>query len=149
VSSADGKAHLSKHVARVSGQHERLYVTVHGKPSAVLLATEDLESLEETIEILAYADTMRATARLEVEVARGEVEAARTWRRPWPAGAASGARAGRPASTAAPVTSPRPAPERPDDRAAGLRPPLCSSAGPRRAECNATASLVDVQHGYA
>ena len=33
-------------------------MTVHGKPSAVLLATEDLESLEETIEILADAEAM-------------------------------------------------------------------------------------------
>ncbi len=37
---ADAQAHLSKLVARVSGQHERVYVTVHGKPSAVLLATD-------------------------------------------------------------------------------------------------------------
>ena len=29
---ADAKAHLSKLVAQVSGQHERVYVTVHGKP---------------------------------------------------------------------------------------------------------------------
>lgn len=30
---ADVKAHLSKLVAQVSGQHERIYVTVHGKPA--------------------------------------------------------------------------------------------------------------------
>jgi antitoxin Phd_YefM of type II toxin-antitoxin system len=34
-------------------------VTVHGRPTAVLVAPEDLESLEETIEILADADAMR------------------------------------------------------------------------------------------
>jgi prevent-host-death family protein len=34
----DAKAHLSKLVAQVSGQHERVHVTVYGKPSAVLLA---------------------------------------------------------------------------------------------------------------
>lgn len=45
---AEVKAHLSALVARVSGQHERVYVTVHGKPSAVLVAVEGLESLEET-----------------------------------------------------------------------------------------------------
>ncbi|MBB3084587.1 type II toxin-antitoxin system Phd/YefM family antitoxin [Geodermatophilus sabuli] len=60
----------------VSGQHERVYVTVHGKPSAVLLATEDLESLEEAIEILAEADAdaMRRLHASEAELARGEVE---------------------------------------------------------------------------
>jgi prevent-host-death family protein len=74
LSLADAKAHLSKLVARVSGQHERVYVTVHGKPSAVLLATEDLESLEETIEILADADGMRRLHSSEAELARGEAE---------------------------------------------------------------------------
>jgi antitoxin YefM len=74
VSLADAKAHLSKLVAQVSRQHERVYVTVHGKPSAVLLATEDLESLEETIEILADADAMRRLHASEAELARGEVE---------------------------------------------------------------------------
>ncbi len=74
LSLADVKARLSALVARVSGQHERVYVTVHGKPSAVLLATEDLESLEETIEILADADTMRRLHASDAELARGEAE---------------------------------------------------------------------------
>jgi antitoxin YefM len=71
---ADAKAHLSALVARVGGQHERVYVTVHGKPSAVLLATEDLESLEETIEILADAETMRRLHASDAELAGGETE---------------------------------------------------------------------------
>lgn len=74
LSLADVKSHLSRLVARVSGQHERVYVTVHGKPSAVLIATEDLESLEETIEILADADTMRRLHASDAELARGEAE---------------------------------------------------------------------------
>jgi prevent-host-death family protein len=74
LSLADAKAHLSALVARVSRQHERVYVTVHGKPSAVLVATEDLESLEETIEILADADTMRRLHASDAELARGEAE---------------------------------------------------------------------------
>lgn len=74
LSLADAKAHLSQLVARVSGQHERVYVTVHGKPSAVLVATEDLEALEETIEILADADTLRRLHASDSELARGEAE---------------------------------------------------------------------------
>jgi prevent-host-death family protein len=74
LSLADAKAHLSALVARVSGQHERVYVTVHGKPSAVLVATEDLESLEETIEILADADTMRRLHASDADLARGDTE---------------------------------------------------------------------------
>ncbi len=71
---ADAKTHLSRLVARVSGQHERVFVTVHGKPSAVLLATEDLESLEETIEILADADAMRRLHASDTELANGDAE---------------------------------------------------------------------------
>ncbi|WNV74773.1 type II toxin-antitoxin system Phd/YefM family antitoxin [Geodermatophilus sp. DSM 44513] len=74
LSLADVKAHLSGLVARVSGQHERVYVTVHGRPSAVLLAPEDLESLEETIEILADQDVMRRLHASEAELSAGDVE---------------------------------------------------------------------------
>ncbi|WP_092195511.1 type II toxin-antitoxin system Phd/YefM family antitoxin [Blastococcus tunisiensis] len=74
MSLADVKARLSQVVARVSGHHERVHVTVHGKPSAVLIAQEDLESLEETIEILADADAMRRLHSSDAELARGEAE---------------------------------------------------------------------------
>jgi prevent-host-death family protein len=52
LSLAEVKAHLSELVGRVSREHDRVTVTVHGKPSAVLLAVEDLEALEETIAVL-------------------------------------------------------------------------------------------------
>ncbi|NJC24302.1 prevent-host-death family protein [Arthrobacter pigmenti] len=74
VSLAEAKAHLSELVVRVGGQHERVTVTVHGKPSAILLAPEDLESLEETIAILSDPETMRRLASSESELAHGEVE---------------------------------------------------------------------------
>jgi prevent-host-death family protein len=53
------KSHLSELVRRVSGQHERVTVTVHGRPSAVLLAVDDLEALEETIAVLSDTEAMR------------------------------------------------------------------------------------------
>ena len=71
---AEVKAHLSELVGRVAGQHERVTVTVHGQPSAVLLAVEDLESLEETIAVLSDQDTLRQLAASEAELARGEGE---------------------------------------------------------------------------
>jgi antitoxin YefM len=61
-------------VGRVSAQHERVTVTVHGRPSAVLLAVDDLESLEETITVLSNAETMRQLAQAEVEIAGGHGE---------------------------------------------------------------------------
>jgi antitoxin YefM len=66
------KSHLSELVGRVHDHHERVTVTVHGRPSAVLVAIEDLESLEETIAILRDADTMARLASSDAELARGE-----------------------------------------------------------------------------
>jgi antitoxin YefM len=73
MSLADVKAHLSELVSRVHGQHERVTVTVHGRPSAVLVSVEDLESLEETIAFLADGDAVAALIASEAEVARGEI----------------------------------------------------------------------------
>lgn len=74
VSLAEAKAHLSELVSRVSRQHDRVTVTVHGQPSAVLLAPDDLEALEETIAILSDDSTMNQLAASEAELARGEGE---------------------------------------------------------------------------
>jgi antitoxin YefM len=46
------KAHLSELVDRVEDQHDRVVVTRNGRPAAVLISNDDLESLEETLSIL-------------------------------------------------------------------------------------------------
>jgi len=66
------KSHLSELVGRVHDHHERVTVTVHGHPSAVLVALEDLEQLEETLAILRDADTMARLASSDAELARDE-----------------------------------------------------------------------------
>ncbi len=66
------KSHLSELVGRVHDHHERVTVTVHGRPSAVLVAPEDLERLEETLEILRDPETMNRLAASDAELARGE-----------------------------------------------------------------------------
>ena len=71
---AEVKAHLSELVALVGAQHERITVTVHGRPAAVLLAVDDLEALEETIEVLSDAAVMQALAQADAELARDEGE---------------------------------------------------------------------------
>lgn len=68
----DVKSHLSELVGRVHDQHERVTVTVHGKPSAILIAPEDLEALEETLAIMRDAATMNRLAESDAELARGE-----------------------------------------------------------------------------
>jgi antitoxin YefM len=71
---AEAKAHLSELVARVGEQHERITVTVHGRPAAVILAVDDLESLEETIAVLSDSVAMHALSEADAELARGEGE---------------------------------------------------------------------------
>ena len=66
------KTHLSELVGRVHDHHERVTVTVHGRPSAVLVAVEDLERLEETLAILRDAGTLARLAESDAELARGE-----------------------------------------------------------------------------
>jgi antitoxin YefM len=71
---ADAKAHLSELVARVGAQHERVTVTVHGRPAAVLLAVDDLEAMEETIAVLSDTAALQALREADAELARGEGE---------------------------------------------------------------------------
>jgi len=66
------KSHLSELIGRVHDHHETATVTVHGRPSAILLAPEDLEQLEETLTILRDADTVQRLAQSDAELARGE-----------------------------------------------------------------------------
>lgn len=74
LSLAEVKAHLSELVGRVDRQHDRVTVTVHGRPSAVLLSPDDLESMEETIAILSDDDAVRQLFASDSELARGEGE---------------------------------------------------------------------------
>ncbi|MFG1921756.1 type II toxin-antitoxin system Phd/YefM family antitoxin [Cryptosporangium sp. NPDC048952] len=69
---AEVKTYLSELVGRVHDHHERVTVTVHGRPSAVLIAVEDLERLEATLEVLGDPATLRRLAEADAELARGE-----------------------------------------------------------------------------
>ena len=62
------------HVSRVSKHHERVTVTVHGQPSAVLISPDDLAMLEETIAVLGDQDLMMQLAAAEADLAAGRVE---------------------------------------------------------------------------
>jgi prevent-host-death family protein len=74
LSLAHVKAHLSELVQRVGTQHERVLLTVHGKPAAVLLAPDDLAALEETIAVLSDPESAQRLRSSDAEIARGKVE---------------------------------------------------------------------------
>ena len=68
----DVKSHLSELASCVHDYHEQVTVTVHGRSSAVLIAPEDLERLEETLEIMRDLATMNRLAASDAELARDE-----------------------------------------------------------------------------
>ena len=71
---AEVKAHLSEVVSRVNGQHERVTVTVHGQPSAVIMAPDDVERLEEMIAVLADGPLILQLTESEADLAQGRAE---------------------------------------------------------------------------
>jgi len=67
---ADVKNRLSALVDRVEREHDRVVITKHGRPAAVLLSVEDLESLEETLDVMDSADLLA-----EIREALAELDA--------------------------------------------------------------------------
>ena len=53
MSISDVRANLPDLVSKVNNSLSRVIITVNGQPKAVLVSSEELESLEETAEILA------------------------------------------------------------------------------------------------
>ena len=48
----DVKNRLSEVVAKVEREHERVVITKHGRPAAVMVSVDDLESLEQTLDVM-------------------------------------------------------------------------------------------------
>ena len=67
------KDRFSEIIDRVEHQHERVVVTRNGRPAAVIISTEDLESLEETLDILGNTETVTALIDADAAVAIGDV----------------------------------------------------------------------------
>jgi prevent-host-death family protein len=67
------KARLSEIAEEVATTHQRVQITKNGRDYVVLLAAEDLESLEATLELLGDPDAQSRIARSEDEIERGEV----------------------------------------------------------------------------
>ncbi len=70
---SEAKAHLSELADRVERQHDRILVTRNGRPSFVLVSPDDLESLEETIEILGDDELMDSLRKSQLEAAEGQL----------------------------------------------------------------------------
>jgi prevent-host-death family protein len=66
------KARFSELVDRVAREQDRVVVTRHGRPVAVLVSPDDLEDLEETLAILSDPELMAQIRESKEQIARGE-----------------------------------------------------------------------------
>jgi prevent-host-death family protein len=67
---AEVKNRLSEVVEQVESQHARVTITKHGRPAAVVISADDLESLEETLRVLSDPDLL-----VQVRASRAEADA--------------------------------------------------------------------------
>lgn len=67
------KARLSEIADEVATTHDRVQITKNGREYVVLLAAEDLESIEATLELLADPDAQDRLRAADADIAAGEV----------------------------------------------------------------------------
>ncbi|PIU03692.1 hypothetical protein COT44_01845 [Candidatus Shapirobacteria bacterium CG08_land_8_20_14_0_20_39_18] len=66
------RANLPDLIDQVSDKLDRLIVTVSGKPKAVVLSLEELESIEETAEILSVTGILESIKESKKQISQGE-----------------------------------------------------------------------------
>jgi prevent-host-death family protein len=67
------KTRLSEIAEGVATTHERVQITKNGRDYVVLIAAEDLESIEATMELLSDPEAQQRLARSEQDINRGDV----------------------------------------------------------------------------
>jgi antitoxin YefM len=70
---AEIKKRLSEIVDGVEERHDRVVLTRHGRPAAVLVSPEELESLEETLDLLSDPRAVRDIRKAEAAIERGDI----------------------------------------------------------------------------
>jgi prevent-host-death family protein len=70
---AEIKKRLSEVVDGVEQRHDRVVLTRNGRPAAVILSPDDLESLEETLAILSNPSASQDIREAESEIDEGDV----------------------------------------------------------------------------
>lgn len=67
----DARNRLSEYVADVERTHERITITRHGHPAAVLISADDLASIEETLDVLRTPGAVEAIRDGRADAAAG------------------------------------------------------------------------------
>jgi antitoxin YefM len=65
---AEVKKRLSEMVDRVENHHDRVVLTRRGRPAAVLMSPDDLESLEGTLDLLSTPGAMEEIRKAQAEI---------------------------------------------------------------------------------
>jgi antitoxin YefM len=68
---AEVKNRLSEVVDEVEREHARVVITKHGRPAAVVVSAVDLESLEETLDIMGNAALLADIKEAVMEIGAG------------------------------------------------------------------------------
>ena len=71
---SEARNHLSELIEDIDRTHDRLTITRHGQPVAVVLSPEDLASIEETLTILAVPEALDAIQEGTRELDSGQAE---------------------------------------------------------------------------
>jgi len=69
----EARTHLTELLDEIERVHEHVVITRNGRPSAVVMAQAEYESLIETLEILGDAELMADLAASDKDVAAGRV----------------------------------------------------------------------------
>ena len=72
MSISDVRANLPDLVTKVSDTLERITITVNGQPKAILVSAEELESLEETAEVLAIPHIKEDIKKSREQIKKGK-----------------------------------------------------------------------------
>jgi prevent-host-death family protein len=68
----EAKDHLSEYVSEVARTRDRVTITRHGRPVAVLISVDDMERIEETLDILSTPGEYDAIREGLQQADRGE-----------------------------------------------------------------------------
>lgn len=67
------KAQLSRLVDEVASREERVTITRNGRPAALLVSPDEIESLEATLDLLQDPDAMASIRRAQSQLREGRV----------------------------------------------------------------------------
>lgn len=67
----DARDRLSEYVSEVERTHQRVTITRHGHPAAVLISADDLAAIEETLEVLGTPGAAEAISEGLADAAAG------------------------------------------------------------------------------